>query len=164
MFNKKLNVFNIFITGTLVVCVYLCVIRFFIPALPTLQIDTVQLDYNAETQRITLKVDNPPAKYYILCYENLNQSNWIYHNSSPQSSNNTIKNLFLANSDTGKYVFFEGNSSYNTFSFDIVSKYSLSYMSNKEYIFHAQVIIPFKFLFLPVFYYSTHYTFFIEPI
>ncbi len=162
MKQKLLNPFNIGLIIIILVTIYTYLIRFYIPELPELVINITPTNYNSEMQQIEFKVNDMANDYYILIYEENPEQNWTYFNSD-NYHNSDIASYFLPDK-IDKYVLFKSNTNSNTYSFDVRPKYTINYMSNIESIFHVQLIIPYQPLFLPTFYYTTHYVFFLEPL
>ncbi|OOB80111.1 MAG: hypothetical protein BEN19_00620 [Epulopiscium sp. Nuni2H_MBin003] len=160
--NFLYNPFNLGLLIIAILTTYMFTIRFYTPPLANVSINISSTDYNTEMQKITFTLDIPHDEYFLLIYEEGSEENWMYFTSDTYN-NLDISKIFLP-TEIEKYILFEGNSKISTFSFEVKPKYSLSYMNNKEYIFHLQLIVPFKPLFLPVFYYTKHYVFSIEPI
>ncbi|OON99890.1 MAG: hypothetical protein ATN35_10320 [Epulopiscium sp. Nele67-Bin004] len=157
---KSPFIFILFVISLLTV--YTFCVRFYLPIMPNVTIKISPVNYNAELQQISFSLDYPIDDYYFLVYEESLEQNWLYFNLETYN-NLEISRLFVPDY-IEKYVLFEGDKTVSEFHFDIQSKYALSYMATKEYIFHLQLIVPYRFWFFPVFYYTTHYTFYVEPL
>ncbi|OOB78932.1 MAG: hypothetical protein ATN34_01600 [Epulopiscium sp. Nele67-Bin002] len=159
---KKLlyNPFNVTLLVITILTIYTFLIRFYTPDLPNLSIDITYIDYNTELQQITFTLDTAQDEYFLLIYEEDLEEQWLYFNSSVYH-NLDIAKIFLP-AEIEKFILFEGDSSTTTFSFEVKPKHAFSYMDITEYVFHVQLIIPFKFSIFPTFYYTKHYVFFLE--
>ncbi|OON94062.1 MAG: hypothetical protein ATN32_01600 [Candidatus Epulonipiscium fishelsonii] len=161
MVNRILNI-AIFILIS--IFIYYLFIPNFIPSLGNVELEVIPTKLDSQLQIINITLTNPAEKYYLLLHEDDIDSNWIYITPtlSSREDDYIIKNFL--NEEIEQYVFIEGDSSTLNYTFNIKSKYPISYIANKNYEFHLQYIVPYKFLFFPTFYYNKHFVFFVDPI
>lgn len=162
------SVFNTLLNLTLlyIVCYVslFIVFQFYIPDLGDITITVVPNDHTPEIQQINLSLNKMFDKYYLLIFEENTEDTWMYfYQKTHDKSSEFLLSQFIPNPKS-KYVLLEGDNLKNTFSFKMKSKYPITYMSNKESKFHLYYIVPYKFFPFPTFYYSKHFTFFVDPI
>lgn len=114
------------------------------------------------SQIVTMTTSKVLNHYYLLVYAHSSDEHWLYSAPPHHPSNGRfIKDMFLLD-DKKKYILVEGNQYKNHFTFTLTPKYPVRYMSTKEHIFHVHYIVPYQVFPFPPFYYSKHYTFFLE--
>ncbi|MGL4799629.1 MAG: hypothetical protein ACRCWY_09595 [Cellulosilyticaceae bacterium] len=152
-----------FITLSLVIyCIYFIILHFVSLNIGDLTIDVSAIPSQPESHTVSITTTKASPKYYLLIYEE-NEDNWLYFNSFTGNADSSLTDLFLPNPEP-TYLFFEGNKTQSSFHFKLTSKYPLNYMASQEHIFHVDYIVPFQVFPFPPFYYSKHYTFFINPL
>ncbi|MGL4362767.1 MAG: hypothetical protein ACRCSG_05815 [Cellulosilyticaceae bacterium] len=138
-------------------------LHFFTPKLPEVSISVSSLSTRPEARNITFSLEDPPEKYAFLVYEERHENDWQFSPTSPYKPSSDLLNIFLPPSK--KYFFYtEGSSDKKEVHFTLTSKYPIQTTSTREHVFHVEYIQPFTFFPFSTFYYSTHYTFFVDPL
>lgn len=155
---------NILCVILLLYCMVFITLHFIYPDIGELSI-TLSPSPNRLESRI-VSINNPTLidSYYVLIYESGSEENWLYFNTSSHTSLASNILQIFAPEDKSNYLLLEGNKQKKQFTFTITSKYPLAYMARKQHIFNVHYIVPFKIFFLPTFYLSKYYTFFIDPL
>lgn len=160
-FIKCVNGVGLFI---IIYCIYFIALHFIYPDIGDISIEVNPVSSHLDSKVIT--ITNPAVldRYYLIIYQDNSEDDWLYFNSSNLTKpDSKVIKLFLPTTQSN-YLFFEGSKSKPNLEFKLTSKYPMKYMSSKEHIFHVQYIVPFDFPPFPTFYYSKHYTFFVDPL
>ena len=139
-------------------------LHFITPNLDGLTITVVAAECRIESKIISITNTLPTKTYYLLIYEEDDPENWLYFSSPADNTNITeLTKLFLPDSKAN-YVLLEGSKTKTTFPITITSKYPIQSSASQSSIFHVEYIVPFKIFPFPTFYYSKHYSFFVDHL
>lgn len=159
-----LKIFHVFILLFIAYSFIFIYLHFFQPSIGDVTIHLDESSNSSDSKVVSLNIISPPKKYYFVIFEADEKENWLYAVSPTFSSiiNHTLVNKFLS-SEQQDFIFLEGNKQRDEITFKLISKYASNTTATKQYVFHAYYIVPFYFFPFQPFYYSKHYTFFIDP-